>query len=304
MKKSVLLLAAAFGVSSAFAQDLTSKKGEPFLPEAGDWAIGIDAAPFLNYAGQLLSNGGAIAPGFNFLTGNTQTIVGKMFKDEKTAYRAGLRIGLGSNSEKNMVSDRTVTTAPTFPAVPTMKENTWKSSTTAFGLSGGLEFRRGKTRLQGYYGGELGFYMKSTKDKFTYGNALTPATATPAVTVAGADDFGIIADNIGTDTYGNASRVTERKNGSMISLGVRGFIGAEYFILPKISIAGEFGWGVGLTSNGKTSTTSESVGVAGTSSVVGSQTIESGKSGSFRIDTDNKNSVWGPTSTLRLNLHF
>jgi len=35
MKKSVLGLALAFGVSSAFAQDLTSKKGEPILPEVG-----------------------------------------------------------------------------------------------------------------------------------------------------------------------------------------------------------------------------------------------------------------------------
>ena len=46
MKKSIALVAMAFGVSSAFAQDLTSKKGEPILPEAGDWSIGIDAAPF------------------------------------------------------------------------------------------------------------------------------------------------------------------------------------------------------------------------------------------------------------------
>jgi len=82
MKKSVLALAMAFGVTSAFAQDLTSKKGEPILPEAGDWAIGIDATPFLNYAGQLLSTSGSSAPTWNFLNGNN-TIIGKMFKDEK-----------------------------------------------------------------------------------------------------------------------------------------------------------------------------------------------------------------------------
>ena len=38
MKKSTLLIAAmAFTASAAFAQDLTSKKGETFLPESGDW---------------------------------------------------------------------------------------------------------------------------------------------------------------------------------------------------------------------------------------------------------------------------
>jgi hypothetical protein len=42
MKKSIALVALAFGVTSAFAQDLTSKKGEPILPEADDWSVGID----------------------------------------------------------------------------------------------------------------------------------------------------------------------------------------------------------------------------------------------------------------------
>ena len=34
MKKSVLVVALAIGVTAAFAQDLTSKKGEKYLPEA------------------------------------------------------------------------------------------------------------------------------------------------------------------------------------------------------------------------------------------------------------------------------
>ena len=68
MKKSIALVALAFGVSSAFAQDLTSKKGEPFLPEAGDYMIGIDANPFLNYLGNFFGKTVAnTAPTFNFL---------------------------------------------------------------------------------------------------------------------------------------------------------------------------------------------------------------------------------------------
>jgi hypothetical protein len=56
MKKSLTLLALVLGMSGAFAQDLTSKKGEPFLPEAGDWGLGIDANPFLEYAGNFFGN--------------------------------------------------------------------------------------------------------------------------------------------------------------------------------------------------------------------------------------------------------
>jgi len=74
MKKSIALVAMAFGVTSAFAQDLTSKKGEPFLPEAGDYAISIDANPFLNYLGTFF---GKILDIFeDILTGTLLTVHG------------------------------------------------------------------------------------------------------------------------------------------------------------------------------------------------------------------------------------
>src|SRR5438067_1348098 len=104
MKKSVLALALAFGVTTAFAQDLTSKKGEPILPEAGDWGIGIDAAPFLNYAGNFFGKTASnSAPTWNFLTSN-QTITGRYFADEKTVYRGAVRLGFTSNTLKNYVT--------------------------------------------------------------------------------------------------------------------------------------------------------------------------------------------------------
>ena len=33
------------------AQDLTSNKGEDYLPQAGEWSIGFDATSTLNYIG-------------------------------------------------------------------------------------------------------------------------------------------------------------------------------------------------------------------------------------------------------------
>ena len=41
--------------SSAWGQDLTSKKGETMLPEEGDYAVGFDADPFLEYVGNFLN---------------------------------------------------------------------------------------------------------------------------------------------------------------------------------------------------------------------------------------------------------
>ena len=59
MKTKVFLLAIALGLGSfSFAQDddvLTGKDGAAILPAAGDWALGFDAAPILNYAGNMLN---------------------------------------------------------------------------------------------------------------------------------------------------------------------------------------------------------------------------------------------------------
>src|SRR6202008_251000 len=91
MKKSIALLALAFGVTGAFAQDLTSKKGEPILPEAEDWAIGVDANPFLRYVGNFIGgNGLNAAPSFTNYGAN-QTIVAKKFTDAQNAYRVTFR---------------------------------------------------------------------------------------------------------------------------------------------------------------------------------------------------------------------
>lgn len=295
MKKSTLAIALAFGVASAFAQDLTSKKGEPFLPEAGDWAIGIDATPFLNYAGQLLSNAGASAPTWGHLNSNN-TIIGKMFKDEKTAYRAILRIGMTSN-KSNMMVGQVGAAAPTFPSAATMVTDEMKSSSNFIGLGGGIEMRRGKTRLQGYYGGEAMLWMAGSKEAYTYGNALS--TNSGAASSANSSDFGTNID----PTYATwGGRVTEVKTSKTFGFALRGFIGAEYFIIPKISIAGEFGWGLGITSNGERTATVEQFGGTGPSVGTTEYTV-AGKSGGFSLDTD-QNKFGTGTGSLRLNLHF
>lgn len=312
MKKSIALVALAFGVTNAFAQDLTSKKGEPILPEAGDWGLSIEATPFLEYAGNFFGKTTPnAAPKFNFFT-NNQTITGKYFVDAQTAYRGSLRIGINSKTERSMVTDRLAAqtnTTVSFPTADAMVENTWKRSNTVIGLAGGIEKRKGKTRLQGFYGGEAGLYMAMQKDKFTYGNALNTATANP-VNVSNDDAFtsvtNVSAGNPGIQGLSGNARATEIKAGTVFSFGVRGFIGAEYFILPKMSIGGEFGWGLGISTQGKTTTTWEGVGASSgaTSNSIGTTPIEGAKSGKFWLDTDNNGSIWGPSGSLRLNLHF
>lgn len=283
MKKSILAVAVILASTATFAQD------ENYLPESGDWAIGVDATPFLNYAGNLIGgNDGNVAPTWNYLTTN-QTITGKMFVADDMAYRASIRLGFGSMKGSNMVGQDGAA-APTYPALPTQVEDSYKYSMNNIGLSGGIEYRRGHGRLQGFYGGELGIAFSGSKATYDYGNPMTTTGATTS-------DFG---GNLTTDTYGNGARITESKAGSTVAFGLRGFIGAEYFVLPKLSVGGEFGWGLVFASTGASTTSLESTDGAS----VGTQDLEGTKSSSFGVDTDNVNSVFGPAGSLRMTFHF
>lgn len=299
MKKTLLIAALAFTVGSAQAQ-LTSKKGEAYLPEQGDWSIGVDATPFLNYVGNMLSSAGNVAPTQGFLNAQ-QTIIGKYFKSESMAYRGILRIGLNSQNWTNSLAQYGAT-APVYPALPALVEDTYKEKSTFVGIGGGLEWRRGKTRLQGYYGGDVMISFSNSSRAFEYGNALNDSTSAAALTSTFFGNDGEML-NMGTDTYGNMARYTSVKNGSMFAFTLRGFGGVEYFIFPKISIAGEFGWGLTFASTGPSTTELESVGNNGTNNVIGTQTIETNKSGRFSLDTD-RNLTGTASGVLRLNFHF
>jgi hypothetical protein len=304
MKKTILFIVLALGVATVNAQDITSKKGEKYLPESGDWSIGIDAAPVLTYLGNFFgkteSNN---SPTWNF-PNIPLAIQGKYMVDDKTAYRVGVRIGLSSSSQTNTVTDRSVDNSTiVFPAVPPTVDNKWAQTSTNIALTAGLEKRLGKTRLQGFYGAEAAITYMSSGDKFTYGNALNP-TATIPVVINTTDDAFAGANNITTDTYEHTARVTKTKSGGSFGIGVRGFVGAEYFILPKISISGEFGWGLGIDIDGKSSVTTESIGAVGATQVVGTQTINGSKGGSVSLDTNNANTIFGASGDLRLSFYF
>jgi len=300
MKKQLMIAVLAFSFGIAGAQNLTSKKGEVILPEQGDWSLGVDASPFLNYVGNFLSSNGNSAPTQDFLNAN-QTIIGKYFKTDKMAYRGILRIGLNTTNMNSNIAQFGAA-APTYPALPLLVQDTYTEKRTFVGLGGGLEWRRGNTRLQGYYGGDVLISFSNSGREFTYGNALNDSTAVTQISTNFLTEDGG-SYNIGSDTYGNTARINTVKDGSVFGLTLRGFVGVEYFLFPKISLAGEFGWGVTFASMGASSRDIESFGNNGTDNVVGTQTIESAKGSRFSLDTD-RNLTGTATGVLRLNFHF
>lgn len=220
MRKIILTMAAIMAVGFANAQDLKSKKGENYLPEANDWAISFNATGVFNYVGNLF-NGNPLnaAPTLGNVTANS--LVGKKFIDAKSAYRVVANVGFGSNNLAN--GDYNGDNVTDFA--------TYKASALNLNLGLGKEWRRGSTRLQGFYGADALVGFSSLKWSET-NNAVANGTF-----------------NAGTS----------------INLGVNGFIGAEYFIFPKMSIGAQYNYGLQVAANGATNYKKGTVENKGTS---------------------------------------
>lgn len=289
MKKSILAVAVLLGTSASFAQDLTSKKGENYLPEAGDWAVSIDATPLLGYVqGIFGSNGGSSAGSWSFLNGNN-VITGKYFVADDMAYRGGINIGFTSNTMKAYTPLLDANGAVDPDAAPVVDE--MKVSSSMIMLNGGVEWRKGSTRLQGFYGGELGIgFGGGSNTEYTYGNDYTWNGTTGVATQTNAVDGSVDVNSI--------------NNKGGIMFGLRGFIGAEYFVIPKLAVGGEFGWGLGLTTVGTgTTTTTRVEPTAGqTTEQITTETIAGGSN--FTLGTDNSSAMFGPSGSLRITFHF
>lgn len=243
---------------------LTSKSGCKILPEAGDCAIGIDGVPVVKSVLNLF-NGNA-APSWNFLNGNpnyVNTIFVKHFLSEQTAIRGKFRIGFEKSRDVFFTPDVTSTSNPPLNVMD--EKGTTKSYV---GLAGGLEKRRGKSRIQGFYGAEAGFALATESYSYSYGNALSPVFPNRINHFAGGQD-----------------NLLTSKHGTTFVFEARGFAGVEYFLFPKLCIGGEFGWGARFEMEGKGQNDYEEWSNAANASRKWS--TEQGGRRAFILDTDN-----------------
>jgi|WetSurMetagenome_2_1015567.scaffolds.fasta_scaffold104930_2 hypothetical protein len=279
MKKPVFtIMLALMAVIVVNAQDLTSKKGTPILPEKGDYSVSIDAVPFFYYLGNMFhGNSTTASPAFDFPgLGNVPqwTLQVKKFISVKTALRARIRLGYSSNTIKNTILDQTNTSS-----TPAYVDDKWTESRMNIVLGAGLEKRRGKGRVQGLYGAMVNIMLATHGNNLVYGNEMSSTYINPLST-----EYPWIEDGTnGYITENAASRVLKDNAGMGFGIGINTFLGVEYFFAPKMSIGGEFSWGVLLSISGKSKVESE--GWDG--SAVSTTTYKSG--GSTYIGVDNGN---------------
>lgn len=275
MKRLSILTGLLFLGGSVFGQ-VENKNGVNLLPESGDFGIGFNAVPMLNYVGNMFNNNGnnQFADDSKFVNFFGQnTLFGKYYLSDKNAVRANLRLNLNDFNNTNSVFDD----AGSTPEEEVLDKVSVASSNVNLGL--GYEWRRGKTRLQGYYGGEVMLgYSSGTTRKYTYGNGYSASNASPESTTW---TNGGAVNNEG----GEAERLVEDNLASSFSIGVRPFAGVEYFVAPKISLGMEFGWSINYTKTGGSETMFESW--SPTANEVTTRTVNSDGSNGLNIDNDN-----------------
>jgi hypothetical protein len=213
MKKLVLSVFAVAAATVALnAQGLVSKKGEMMLPEAGDMAISIDAVPVLNLLKFDDSGATVSAQPLNY------TFTFKKFKSATEACRMGLTLGLNQFTELDEVAELNDGVADGDNTV-TNKEKTRNTNIQVFI---GHEHRRGNTRVQGFCGADVYTGIGSNSTVNSFGN----------------DDSDLAAT-----TYD-----LKNKSGLAFNIGARAFVGAEYFIAPKLALGFEAGLALGYES--------------------------------------------------------
>jgi hypothetical protein len=300
MKKILTIAILTSMVSVAVAQEnMMSKRGTPILPEAGDWSIGIDAVPFIDWVfdkSRIMSSSGASSSSNAINPQESMTFVGLYMKDATTAYRARVGINMMSHKQEyNVTVNNDSVTGSTHSVVDEIK-----SSQFGLTLGAGIQKFRGKGRLHGIYGAEVRIgFSGPMKSEYTYGN--------PFVTDTNNTNLGsaISVDTSGTTSGYVDKRFTEREVGGGFMFGIAGFVGVEYFVAPKMSVSAEYNWGIMISSTKEgTETFEETYNPVTSSSAIAVRTRTDasfiGKHSAFDIG----NGDIGTSSTGNVVFHF
>lgn len=242
MKKLFIAVLSCASILSAHSQnnEVVNKKGVPMLPQIGDWGIGMSATPFIDLAGNLIkiNSGSTFSNPAHYRLLNGTQFFAKYMDDTGKMIRITLNTNLYSRSRSGFIQKDN----QTDPLV--VVEDHYSYSNQSLGLNIGREYRRGKTRLQGYYGFDAGFYIGGGSSHYRYGNEMTASQPYPSSTNWG-------------NNLSSLGRVTESRDGFTFGLNAGAFVGAEYFIFPGFSVGAEAKYSLGFTSKGQGKNTYE-----------------------------------------------
>ena len=206
------------------------RKERALLPEQGNWAIGVDVLPLLRSLVPIFGDddypaGFQGTPYFQGFPYPNVSIMAKYMTSNRCAFRANIGMRIISNTEGYNVRDD----AAYFLNPLTEATVTDYRQTNYYGISVALgsEYRCGKKRVIGIFGGDLLFGFQRGSYKYTYGNIMNEFNQIPST------HFGSYYP---TFPY---SRTLLQKNTGAVSVGAQVTTGVEVYIAPKIALGGQ-----------------------------------------------------------------
>lgn len=223
MKKIFSIVMA--GLLPFMGMNAQEKAEKQYLPEAGDWAVGVNVMPLLkaiggNDLGAVNKFGGSVAPFTEDVS-----ILAKYMLTDKTALRANVGFMFGTDKNRQYVQDDKALLDN--PLSEDKVVDAQRINQNGMSLNLGMEFRKGSKRVQGVFGAGVLFAFQKTKYKYEYGNAMTSANQQPT------------AYDWGGGVYQNGYRPLEEASNGTFYTGLTGSVGVEWFVAPKISLGAE-----------------------------------------------------------------
>ena len=238
MKKLIaIILSACLFPAMLWAEE---KQQKQYLPEEGDWALGIDVVPILKYIGNAFngtdgSNGLDHVGGTPFTSGHfgnqglmpTVSIMGKYMLTDEWAVRANVGLMISSANDKAYSPDDKALLTNPFSEAKVIDGARYDRNGMSMLL--GAEYRKGARRIQGVFGAGLLFAFQNSKETYSWGNALTEINQSPT-----SHSFA----NMPTLPTGYRA-LKQNGAGSDFYLGLTGSAGIEWFVAPKIALGAE-----------------------------------------------------------------
>ncbi len=196
------------------------KKGQDIMPIAGEWGIGINASSLINNVLGTFGDGPNATGSSYFVNGG---VYGKYFLTNSSAIRAGFNLFAQNDADRVTVSNDNATL--THPDSVVFDISHFYQNDYNFTV--GYEMRQGKSRFRAVYGGNMNFGLSYQRNVYEYANEMGEANTRPSI-------------NVGAYRNNNERIINDQSTGN-ITLGVRGFLGVEYFFAPKVCVGTEFG---------------------------------------------------------------
>ena len=218
-------------VMNVFAQQAQTSAQQndysEYLPEAGDMAISLNLAPFLNVFADNTIDGRIGGDSYN---SDLISIAIKYMVTDNFAMRLNLGWSYLYNRDNYFVQDdKAVFLNPLSQAKVTdsyISQNSGVSATIAG------EYRFGSRRIQGYVGGGLTYALSSYSMNLYYGNAMTELNQNPTTY----EDYSAYIPGF------SSARFTKVSNNGLDfnhHAGVVAFVGFEWFVAKKVSVGAE-----------------------------------------------------------------